>query len=108
MRPIRKTVSTVSASEPVPLDHYISPSNVTVDVLLNGTGITYTAQYTTDDIYADGYSAASGNWSSISGVGGSASATGNIAFPVTAVRLDVSAVTTGDATLTVIQSGGPV
>lgn len=107
MRPIRKTVGTIASSDPIPLDHYISPSNVTVDVLVNGTGITYAAQYTTDDIYANDYSAASGNWSSISGVGGSASATGNIAFPVTAVRLDVSAVTSGDATLTVIQSGGP-
>jgi hypothetical protein len=108
MRPIRKTVSSIASSDPIPLDHYISPSNVTVDVLVNGVSVTYAAQYTTDDIYANGYAPASGNWSSIAGVGGAASATGNIAFPVTAVRLDVSAIASGDVTLTVIQSGGPV
>jgi len=107
MRPISKTVSSVAASDPVPLDHYISPANVTVDVRVDGTSVTFTGQYTTDDIYAADYDAATGNWSAITGVSGAASVTGNIAFPVTAVRLDVSGIATGSVTMTVIQSGGP-
>jgi len=107
MRPISKTVSAVAASDPVPLDHYISPANVTVDVRVDGTSVTFAGQYTTDDIYAADYDAATGNWSAITGVAGAASVTGNIAFPVTAVRLNVTAIATGSVTMTVIQSGGP-
>ena len=109
MRPISKTVSAVASSEPIPLDHYISPANITVDVRVNGTSVTFAGEYTTDDIYAAGYDPndPSSNWSTITGVSGAASVTGNIAFPVTAVRLDVTAIASGSVTMTVIQSGGP-
>ena len=107
MRPISKTVSAVASSEPIPLDHYISPANITVDVRVDGTTVTFAGEYTTDDIYAADYDADAGNWSTITGVSGAASVTGNIAFPVTAVRLDVTAIASGSVTMTVIQSGGP-
>lgn len=111
MRPIRKTVSAVASSDPIPMDLYANPFNATVSVTLSsGAALVYVGEYTTDDIQAAGYdpNAVSSNWEPITGVAGTnASSDGNVAFPVTAIRLDVTGYTSGTATITVIQSGGP-
>ena len=104
MRPAVFTVTGVGVSNPYGVDTYISPSNMGLAVTVTGT-ITYKVQYTFDNIYANDYSPASGNWFDHPTLTGSAAANSNIAYPVTAIRLNNTA-GTGSATLTIIQAGG--
>lgn len=104
MRPVTKTVTGVNASAPIPLDNYISPFNVGFGVTVTGS-VTYTVQHTFDDIWAKGYNPATGTWFNHPDVASqTANADGNYAFPVTAIRLNVSS-GSGSATLTAIQAG---
>lgn len=105
MRPVVLSVTGVGNSVPDPLDHYLTPFNVSLAVVVTGT-ITYTVQYTYDDVFAPNYNPATGNWlphPSLTAQTGTKDS--NIAYPVRAVRLTTSA-GTGTATLTVIQAGG--
>lgn len=107
MRPQRVTVSSLAASSPIQVDTYIDPFNVGLGVVVaGGSTLTYTVQHTFDDIYAKDYNPASGTWfDNDTLTSQSASADGNYAFPVTAIRLNVTAYTAGSVTMTVIQAG---
>ena len=104
MRPAVFTVTGVGVSNPYGVDTYISPSNMGLAVTVTGT-ITYKVQYTFDNIYADNYVPASGNWFDHPTLVGSASVNSNIAYPVNGIRL-ITTAGTGTATLTIIQAGG--
>lgn len=104
MRPVIYTVTGVGNSPVYAMDLYISPANVGLAVTVSGT-ITYTVQYTFDDVFAAGYNPATGNWFNHPTLTGSSSANSNIAYPATGIRLNTSA-GTGSATLTIIQAGG--
>ena len=109
MRPVRKTQTGVGASTPVPLDNYISPFDVGIGVTVTGTA-TYTVQFTFDDVQAKGYNPATGAWfdsPDTAVAGATTNGASNIAFPVTAVRVNVTA-GTGTVQLVVIQAGGGV
>ena len=107
MRPVRVTVGSATSSAPIPLDHYRDPFNVGVGVSVTGT-LTYTVEHTFDDVFAEGFNPATATWFANSGLSAkTASLDGNYAFPVTAVRLRVSAYTSGSATMTIIQAGMP-
>ena len=107
MRPIRVTLSAAGASSPIPLDHYIGPFNVGLGVsVAAGSTLTYTVQHTFDDVNSPSFDADTATWypnSSLSAK--TASLDGNYAFPVTAIRLNVTAYTAGSATMTVVQAG---
>lgn len=107
MRPVRLTVSSQTTSAVVPMDIYLDPFNVSVGVSLSaGATLTYTVQHTFDDVFATNFDPATATWySNASLAAKSASADGNYAFPVTAIRLNVSAYTSGSATLTLVQAG---
>lgn len=105
MRPVVFSVTGVGASNVYPADHYVSPFNVALNVLVTGT-ITYTVQYTFDDVFASNYVAASGNWvNHPSLTTQTATKDSNIAYPVRGIRLTTS-VGSGTAALTIIQAGG--
>ena len=105
MRPVVLSVTGVGNSVPDPLDHYLTPFNVSLAVVVTGT-ITYTVQYTYDDVFAPTYNPATGNWlPHPSLTAQTATKDSNIAYPVRAVRLTTSA-GTGTATLTDSQAGG--
>lgn len=104
MRRAEYTVTGVGSSNPYAIDNYISPNNLGMAVIVSGT-ITYKVQYTFDNIYADNYVAASGNWFDHPTLVGSSSANSNIAYPVMAVRLTNTS-GTGTATFVIIQAGG--
>ena len=106
MRPITVSVTGVGNSNPVVIDQRIAPTNIGLAVIVTGT-ITYTVQYTFDDVFASGYTASSGNWFNHPTLTGSSSQNSNIAYPVTAVRLTTSA-GTGSASMTMIQAGGGI
>jgi hypothetical protein len=103
MRPAVVSVTGIGSSGVYPVDNYIGPVNLGMGVIVSGT-ITFKVQYTYDDVFAKGYSPASGNWID-SALTGSANAAGNIAYPATGIRLTTTA-GTGTATLTIIQAGG--
>ena len=106
MRQVVLTVTGVGDSQPCPVDTYISPSNMGLAVIVTGT-ITYKVQYTFDNVFASGYSPATGNWFDHPTLVGSASGNSNIAYPVTAIRL-ITTAGSGSAALTIIQAGGGI
>lgn len=107
MRPIRVTVSSATASNAIPLDQYISPFNIGLGVSLSaGASLTYTVQHTFDDIFSLTFDPATANWfSHATMVNKTVSFDGNYAYPVTAIRLNVTSYTSGSATMTVVQAG---
>ena len=109
MRPIRVSVGSQTTSAPIPMDTYQNPFNVGVSVNLSaGASLTYTVQHTFDDINAPGFSAATATWFPHATLAAkTASSDGNYAYPVTAIRLNVTAFTSGTATMNVIQAGIP-
>jgi hypothetical protein len=105
MRPIVYSVTGVGSSAVAPPDHYVSPFNVSLGVTVTGT-VNYTVQYTFDDVFANTYSPAVGNWvDHPSLTAQSATKDSNIAYPVRGIRLVVNS-GTGTARLTIIQAGG--
>lgn len=105
MRPVIYSVTGAGASDVYPPDHYVSPFNVALSVLVTGTA-NYTVQYTFDDVFAAGYTPAGGNWvSHPSLTAQTTTLDSNIAYPVRGIRLVVNS-GTGTAKLTAIQAGG--
>ena len=106
MRPVRVTVSSQTASAPIPLNPLIGQFVVGLGAHVNSGTLTYQVQYTYDDVYSPTFSAGSATWFTHSTITGkSADFDGVITIPCTAVRLNVTAWTSGSVTLTVIQSG---
>jgi hypothetical protein len=114
MRPIVYTIiggSGTQITSPVcPIDHYVSPANIALNVVVTGT-ITYTVQYTFDDVFAAGYNpnAGSANWTNHPTlVTQTTTKDSNISYPVRGIRVisPASPSSSGTATLTIIQGGG--
>lgn len=107
MRPVRYTVSSATSGAVIPMDQYLGPFNVGIGVAVSaGASLTYTVEHTFDDVFSPTFSAASATWFPNSGLTDkTASADGNYAFTITAMRLRVSAWASGTATLNVLQSG---
>lgn len=106
-RPVRVTVGSVASSAVIPLNTYGDPFNVGIgcDVSAGGS-LTYTVQHTFDDVQSPTFNPATATWFSNSTiVAQTADKDGNYAYPVTAVRLTVTAWTSGTVTMTVIQAG---
>lgn len=109
MRPVRVTVGALASSAPIPLDNYQVPFNIGIAVVLSaGASLTYTVEHTFDDVFSSGFNPATATWFPSSGLATkNASLDGNYAFPIVALRLTVTAYTSGNATMTVIQAGMP-
>ena len=109
MRPVRVTVSSQAASAPIPLDHYQGPFNVGIGVAVSaGATLTYSVQHTFDDVWAQGFDPSTAVWyPNASLAAKTTTLDGNYAFPVTAIRLNVTSYTSGSATMTVVQAGMP-
>jgi len=105
MRPVTLTVNSQAASATIPLNWRQGDFKVAFAVVLSGgASLTYSVEHTFDDIQD---SSVTPTWFGTNGLTAlTATNEGNIAFPVRAARLNVTAYTSGDATITVIQSGG--
>lgn len=105
-RPIRKTQSALGATPPIPMDVHNSIA-ISVSVkLAPASTLTYTVQHTFDDVFEEGFNPATATWFDNDVlVNRTVNDDGNYVAPVTAIRLNVTAFTSGSATLTVIQSG---
>ncbi len=94
--------STVQNSEPIPLNIHITPFNVGLGLSTSGSTTTATVQVTFDDP-SDLSSATWFDHSLLAAI--TAKSTGNIAFPVTAVRFQIGATGTDVWTFWVVQAG---
>lgn len=97
MRPTSVTVSSATTSAWIPVDHRKNPFNIGFGVVVTGT-CTYKMQHTFDD-------AGTTAFDHPDVTGETTNQDGNYAFPVRMVRLNVTAWTSGTATLTLIQAG---
>lgn len=109
MRPVRVTVGALGASSPIPLDHYRDPFSVGIGCVISaGATLTYTVEHTFDDVFSSTFNPATATWfPNASLATKSTSSDGNYSTPVTAVRINVTAYTSGSVTMTVIQAGMP-
>ena len=91
----------------IPMDNYQAPFNVGMGVAVSsGASLTYTVQHTFDDVQSPDFDPATATWFPHATLAAkTASADGNYAYPITGIRLNVTAYTSGSVTLTVIQSG---
>ncbi len=107
MRPVVYTVTGVGTSNVFAPDNYITPFNITLAVTVTGV-VTYTVQYTFDNVFAATFNPATANWvDHPSLTAKTTSLDSNIAYPVQGIRLNVTA-GAGTARLTAIQAGGGV
>jgi len=106
-KPVRVTVSSATSSAVIPLSLNADPFSVGIGCDVSaGASLTYTVQHTFDDVFSPTFNPATATWFSNSViVSQTADRDGNYAFPVTAVRLTVTAWTSGSVTMTVIQAG---
>lgn len=99
MSAVTRTISSTGTAAPIVLDRWQSPFNVSYSVALSGSA-TYGVEFTLDD--PNGSFAPVWMSDANNGAGTVANAVGNYAFPVRAMRLNVTALT-GSIRLNVIQ-----
>ena len=91
MRQVVQTTTTTGPLAPVPMDQYISPFNVTV-AIGSPANCTTTTQYTFDDVFSNSFNASTAQWFDHPDLTDVANdQVGNFAFPVKAIRLNVTA-----------------
>lgn len=108
MRPVYQTLSDASggalATDPIPLDLYLTPFNVSLRALVTGT-VEYTVEYTESDVFAEGYDPDTDTWNALAGMdAATASAYTTLTSPVTAVRMRQTS-GNGSVALAVLQAG---
>jgi hypothetical protein len=111
-RPIRQSLAPAGVEAGTPIILNVSPrTGVTFNVgfavdLSAGASMTYTVQHTFDDVFAPGFDGSTATWFPHPTVAGAtADANGNYQSPVAAVRVSVTAWTSGTLVFTVIQQG---
>jgi hypothetical protein len=108
MRPVTQTaIAAVAAGAPVVLDYRNTPENAGIQVALAAPSVlTYKVQYSNDDPFASGFDPSTATWFDHPTLNGqTTSQYGSLGTPARMVRLNVTAWTSGSATLTVVQSG---
>jgi hypothetical protein len=102
MKPQVVTVSSQAASAWIPVDMYQTPFNIGFGVVLSGgASLTYTVEHTFDDVFDSTVTPTAFPHASVASE--TTNQDGNYAFPVRAIRLNVSTYTSGTATLTILQ-----
>jgi hypothetical protein len=85
----------------------LTPFNVSVAVVASSSGTTYSVQHTFDDT-SFGFISSNATWFNNTGISSAAgNSNGNYAFPVTGIRINVTAgSSTVTCAFTAIQAGG--
>lgn len=95
----------VGSTRVLPMNYRIANPAITSSCVVTGA-VTYTVEYTMDDITASDFDPATARWSAIGGAQSNASTTStlNLTVPVTGIRLRVSG-GTGSVVATINQYG---
>ena len=101
MRPQEVTVSSVAASAWIPVNWRERDFKIAFAVEQPGTA-TYSVQHTLDDVFDPAVTPVALNHEDI--VGATSTADGNYAFPIRAIRLNVTVWSSGDVRMTVLQA----
>lgn len=102
MRRITETVSGVGTSPTLPMDYRSQVFNVGFGCEVTGT-VTYSVQHTFDDIYNAAITPVWFNHAFVNAA--TANQDGNYAFPIAAMRLNVTA-GTGSVTINILSTSG--
>jgi hypothetical protein len=97
------SVGSATTSAWIPLDTNKAPFNIGFGVTIGAGVLTYKVQHTFDDVQNSAVTPTAFDHPDVTGK--TVNTDGNYAFPVRAVRLNVTAYTSGTATLTLIQAG---
>ena len=99
------TVGSATSSAAIPVDYRAQNFQIGLGCVVNGGGtLTYKIQHTFDDIFD---ASVTPTWFDHANVTGqTANKDGNYAFPIAAIRLTVTAYTSGSVTLTIMQASG--
>ena len=101
MKPQVVTVSSLTTSAPIPVDWKQNPFSASVACVVSAGGsLTYKVQHTLADIFDSTVTPTWLDHSSLTSK--TTSADGNYAFPVKAIRLNVTAYTSGSVTMTIL------
>ena len=104
MPAVNWTATGVGTSPIYGVDNFQAPFNIGIGCTITGTA-TYSVQYTFDDIQADNYSPASGNWFTSSDFNSvTTTKAASFTIPCRGIRLNVSA-STGSVLFQVQQAG---
>lgn len=102
MRPQVVTVGSQTTSAWIPVDMYQNPFSIGFGVTLSaGATLTYSVEHTFDDVFDSTVTPVAFAHATVAAQ--TANDDGNYAFPVRAIRLNVTAYTDGNATLTLLQ-----
>lgn len=88
-------------------DYMIRPFNIGVGCVVNSTGVTYSVEHTFDYTGSSTFISSNATWFPNTGITAkSTNQDGNYAYPVSAIRLNVTAgSSTGTVSMTLIQAG---
>ena len=108
MRPQVLTQTATGTSAWIPMDFRKIPFNLGLQCVLNSGTATFNVEYTMDEIWTN---SDTGNGTTIAAFvspisAATTSTTSNIAFPVRAVRLNITAGSTPNLTFTALQGSG--
>ena len=108
MRRQEVVLSSATASAPIPVDYRAQVFNIGIGCSLTaGATLTYSIQHTFDDVYAPGYNPATGTWFDHTTLTArTTNSTSSYDAPVVAVRVNVTAYTSGTLTVVFLQSSG--
>lgn len=103
MRPLNPVVlSSVATSPWIPLDIYVTTPHLQIDLVFTGT-CTAQVDYTMDDVFNAAVTPVAETTPLVAS--GSASSTNDITKVVRAIRLNMTAFTSGGCTMKVVQTG---
>jgi hypothetical protein len=103
MRAQSISVGSATTSAWIPLDTNKAPFNVGFGVTIGAGVLTFKVQHTFDNVQDSTVTATAFDHPDVTGK--TVNTDGNYAFPIRAVRLNVTAYTSGTAVLTLIQAG---
>lgn len=88
-------------------DYAVRPFNIGIGTVVNSTTVTFSVEHTFDYTGSSTFISSNATWFPNSGITGKSTNTdGNYAYPVSAIRLNVTAgSSTGTVTATFIQAG---
>lgn len=100
MRPTSVSRSAAGTSAWIPVDYRQNPFNIGLGLVISGT-LTADVEHTFDDVFDSSVTPTAFKHDTMTGK--SANDDGNYAFPIRAIRLNLTAYTSGSATLTILQ-----
>ena len=103
MRAQSISVGSATTSAWIPVDTNKNPFNIGFGVTISTAVLTYKVQHTFDNVQDSTVTAVAFDHPDVTGE--TTNQDGNYAFPVRAIRLNVTAYTSGAAVLTLIQAG---